>query len=867
MIVDCRSVYLSSLPLQLPHFTTKALFSNHNITRLLPGAFNKCIHLRTIDLSHGKLSEISAYAFLTLENLQSLLLNRNVIDFSRTDHVPNETFLPLKKLEHLAIEFNTINGSYLDRFDLFSSLIKLNFLRIDLPEIITLSWKCYWMNALVRLEIYGNLKYISNETFAVLNSSNISYLGAHSKKLEDVEPMAFTHFSQLHALNLSHNQPLGFSNVSKSWYGLRFTRIQQLDLTDISPYNDKLITIERSFFNYLHWTNITEFIIDSNNILTIERGILEALPNLQRLSAQNNRLCLVYYTLYDVLQLKHLRYFNANFQLKRLMKREASNLRDIAVRHYYNSKFSVSSLSKALGNHSNQKLSIITESLMSLFDEPRKRNRRGSTFAFPNKFLEEVLIVPLPPCLEELHMAQIVNQQFFVTNKLFFLGRSRLRILNYSDNGITSLSGAAYFAIPPHKLITIDLSKNECSNISRKFFQFSCRYYEKLYLSKNSLAQQLSSDANGTFFEPCTQLTLLDLADNGIRNLPSDIFIKLNKLQYINLSSNYLRSFEVDILQMFHLTMLDISSNLIGFLNIDMMKMIDEILTRSNLTIDLIHNPLICDCNSLSFLHWASKNRRYLRNYEDYECFFYSSFDENESKAVLKQFRLLDNDVLPHLVIKCAAREWILYSTTSLAVCILILSFSVVIYRHRWEIRYKLMQFHHSHRNYRRQLQEQVRERYKYAAFVSFDSQDLEWVMENLVKEIASLQCPLYVYTEQFIAGETIEENICRGLNSSRHTLLILSRHFVASQWCLFEARMAFQKCMDTGFDSIITVLLEDIPDDEMPPEVKRYLKNYIYLRWPANGVVEEKEEFWNKLARELDNINFHLAPAHRPVP
>ena len=150
--------------------------------------------------------------------------------------------------------------------------------------------------------------------------------------------------------------------------------------------------------------------------------------------------------------------------------------------------------------------------------QERRPNKKSTNFAMPKKFLQEE-VIPLPRCLEELHLEQVVNQQFFIVSKIFFLGHSKLRILNYSDNCIVTLKGTVYLAIPHRRVITIYLSRNRCFNITKNFFQFSCMYYEKLFLSKNSLAQQLSLDTNGSLFEPCTQLTLLDLAENGIYHL------------------------------------------------------------------------------------------------------------------------------------------------------------------------------------------------------------------------------------------------------------------------------------------------------------------------------------------------------------
>ena len=50
-----------------------------------------------------------------------------------------------------------------------------------------------------------------------------------------------------------------------------------------------------------------------------------------------------------------------------------------------------------------------------------------------------------------------------------------------------------------------------------------------------------------------------------------------------------------------------------------------------------------------------------------------------------------------------------------------------------------------------------------------------------------------------------------RTSNVCRKTTLVLLPRFVTSQWCLFEARMAFQKYIDTGIDSIILIIFEPI--------------------------------------------------------
>ena len=147
---------------------------------------------------------------------------------------------------------------------------------------------------------------------------------------------------------------------------------------------------------------------------------------------------------------------------------------------------------------------------------------------------------------------------------------------------------------------------------------------------------------------------------------------------------------------------------------------------------------------------------------------------------------------------------------------------------------------------------------YEYSVFVSFAEEDRDWVETVLQPKITSPYCQLYLYTEQFRVGEPIVNSIQHALEITEKTMLVLSRNFIKSNWCLFEARMAFHKCMDKGFDKMIPILLEPIPEKDMPRDLKTYLTGYIYLEWPSNKAIFRRREFWEKLKKVLqphDNL------------
>ena len=836
-MVDCSHAEISQLPEYIPQNTVKLVLANHKISGLLTDSFSGCHLLTQLDLSNGQLRYIQSKAFHSLVSLTQLDLHDNSIDFASDIAVTTDAFEGMTKLKELFIDHNRLSNNSLLRNDLYSHLTNLRLLRIDLPATVSMVKNYTWLRQLMRLEIYGSLKYVSNISFVSFYESNITYLGVHSNQLEDVDTMAFAPFTKLHTLNLSFNKPLGFENVSKAWYGLRDTQVSVLDLTEIAPYDVQLISVQRLFFHRLSVLNISELSANGNRILRVESGLLQALPNVRRLSLATNNLCFVRNLMVEIIKLKRLYYLNVDNQILRTLKK-----RDLTA---------------TVMNEKLQTLNSTVSSGVQLKTKSAFSGEKGykPTEEIYGEYILGSFPIMLPRCLKELHMAQSFSVKQHEAPMVFILGKTRLLFVNYSGNGFTEWKRPWIFAIPPRKLIIVDLSRNGIYILSKHAFKYACRYFGKLFLSGNYLGQQLANDIYGETFEKCTELLLLDLANNNIRSLPENVFKHQTKLAYLNLSMNSLRSFDISINIMLNLNLLDLSSNLFQYLDLYALQSISH---HTRLSIDLSNNPLLCDCQSLEFLYWAWENKNILLNFDHYECIFLehrvqASGGNNE----LKNFTYLYDTILPKLAISCRSREWIMYSFFAFLLCILAIIISTVAYRHRWEIKFFFMRFRYRHSNYMQMMLDS--EYYEYAAFVSFDVADLDWVENYLKPQIDSPDCRLYLYTEHFGIGESIEMNVQRALEVTRKTILLLSRSSIRSQWCLFEARMAFQKCIDRGIDTIVPILLESIAEEEIPRELRVYLTDYVYLKWPDNSA-DEQLEFWNKLKIELQ-INRHHFP------
>ena len=109
----------------------------------------------------------------------------------------------------------------------------------------------------------------------------------------------------------------------------------------------------------------------------------------------------------------------------------------------------------------------------------------------------------------------------------------------------------------------------------------------------------------------------------------------------------------------------------------------------------------------------------------------------------------------------------------------------------------------------------------------------------------------LLVHHRDFDIGTQITENIVRGIQESRKIVLILSRHFVDSNWCDFELQMASMRCFDEGKELVVAVLMdENVLAMKMSGTLRALLKRDTYLKWSEDP--DESTKFWISLKNSL---------------
>ena len=111
-----------------------------------------------------------------------------------------------------------------------------------------------------------------------------------------------------------------------------------------------------------------------------------------------------------------------------------------------------------------------------------------------------------------------------------------------------------------------------------------------------------------------------------------------------------------------------------------------------------------------------------------------------------------------------------------LSFLIFVIAIYVFLYRHKWDVRFFCLRYVTNRKAY--QEFEGSEEEYEYDAFVSFHSDDQDWVWnelhENLGKTEENVETDdqpcfrLCIHERDFVPGGLIEENILRSIKSSQ---------------------------------------------------------------------------------------------------
>ena len=392
-------------------------------------------------------------------------------------------------------------------------------------------------------------------------------------------------------------------------------------------------------------------------------------------------------------------------------------------------------------------------------------------------------------------------------------GLTHIKVLNVSNTGITSIFSNMLLNFP--NLQVMDMSKN--------------RIY---FINERSIS--LSSNRDIQF---------LSFAHNEINFVPQNLFSNLVSLQKLDLSNTNIQNFDFNISGLYSLKKMNLENNLISEIPEAARKQLIQLAERiapQIITVDLSNNQLACSCSniaSLSFMIKAKPSNLMFDNFDKYLC--RNQADDrihlHNINLLSMQFDCLESGVYVGIGFACAC---VVITMNSLL--------AVIIYRKRWWFRYQYFLAHRVWQNYNKIATFDTP--FEYDLFVSYNRCDYQWVDEVLQPKLEDeLGLRLCLHHCDFRLGEVITEQIIESVQSSKKTLFILSKSFLASTWCHFEIQMAQSRLFTTGKDVILLALLEPLPDRMISKTLKGLMETRTYVEWTENDTYGQKLS-WEKL-------------------
>ncbi|KAI8479930.1 hypothetical protein Bbelb_423160 [Branchiostoma belcheri] len=399
--------------------------------------------------------------------------------------------------------------------------------------------------------------------------------------------------------------------------------------------------------------------------------------------------------------------------------------------------------------------------------------------------------------------------------------------LDFSDNRIRKLANNSFHGLD--NLLQLKLCTNGITSMEDHAFA-NLEQLEELNLKENPLVH-----IPPEVFLPLQSLRKLDLSTARLTAIPEALRM-LPNLQDVNLGRNDITSASLDIFRATVESLSHIQKRALNALKTVQELDLSDIEVQELLEIDLSQNGFQ-GIKKEAF--WHLKKLDTLKLAGNYLASLHPSMFH------LKNLPLID--YRPDCKSYIGYYMCIVMST----LIFLYITLTYVIVKYHAYIRYLYQYARGKLRGYQAIP---YRNRYEYDVFVSYNSEDIRWVQQELIPNLeeAEPHYRLCIGDRDFLAGRDITTNIVEAIQGSRKTLCLLTRRFVRSGWCTLEFKIAQHRLFEEGQDVLVLVLLENIPAHVVQRynRLRQLMSRKTYLVWPEDE--QARPLFWVRLRKAL---------------
>ena len=648
---DCSSRNIRWLPVNVSSRATELNLAYNNITIVPQNAFRHLPNLTKLDLSVNRISILQKNCFAGLVHLRQLILPNNKLDPSR---LPSETFASLPALQLLAISLQGRADEYPEA--LLETLTELTTLsvtvqQVDLPESYGRLPKLTTLvlEGINDADVCSRLRIIKMNTFAALRNSNVSSLRIRHAYIDTIEHGAFSNFKNLRILNLCCNLYL---NVSQVVHSLGQSQNTSIDTVILDGTNRMRTDWESKRYdnNYFceggtFWNSVKRLSLRSVRLKTFIPRDANCLSGLQEIYVDYNPL-----TFATTMQPNVAHYF-VNLQKVFITY---SNVRGPGFIYKY--------------CRTDSRKLFLTEDYIPRY--PRLFPVvNSSALQSTSKLQTRPVDFYIPPSINFIDAGdsnvKVTSRNsgvlsFNRDNNVLFLNVSNTHSLGRVDGLLVGLT----------QLQILDVSYGVVETIHPEFHKH-LPFLRVLNQSHNNLGR---ADNDFTaIFSFAQRIENIDLSGNDLKYINRDAFSKLVNLKQIRLESNAFRHFDVQLVNLVSLELLDISENRLPFLAASFMAELDKLNGIATFAFDMRRNPLTCYCDSIPIIRWLHTTGVNVVDRTKMTCLF-----RNTSKRLVDiPLSNLENECYGTFLSRAWTRGLIGVGTAVVLICLLLAVFFI----------------------------------------------------------------------------------------------------------------------------------------------------------------------------------------------
>ncbi|XP_025836571.1 toll-like receptor Tollo [Agrilus planipennis] len=135
-------------------------------------------------------------------------------------------------------------------------------------------------------------------------------------------------------------------------------------------------------------------------------------------------------------------------------------------------------------------------------------------------------------------------------------------------------------------------------------------------------------------------------------------------------------------------------------------------------------------------------------------------------------------------------------------------------------------------------------------AYVCYSVKDEAFVHQVLAQglEGGEPNYRLCLHYRDFNVSTYVADTIIEAVESSRRTILVLSKNFLYNEWCRFEFKSALNEVLKDRRRRLIFIVTGEIPQRDLDPDLRLYIKTNIVIEWGDR-------QFWQKLQFEMPDV------------